>query len=116
MKDSPILRRVSEFNTLGNRLKRYWGRLLLEAMKIAKERGIQSEFVDLNNPDESVLIPEGSNIIPIYREEGGCDDSILLKLAKPKFSSLYRRFMQGNKRHGEIESELRGILERRDSS
>lgn len=95
-----------ELETLWRKLLRYQKRLFKDAFIVAKAKGIESEFVDLDNIDSSIFEPEGSETIPIYRKGNNANAEILLKLAKERSPTLYRRFIVGRKIYKEKYSQL----------
>jgi len=101
-----IVKKIKEIEKLRNRAHRYWIRLLIESMTIAKEKGIAAELIDLNCPHVSVMYEEGSEIIPIYENGEEVNTDILLKLAKEKYPSLHRKFYRTKDRFEKAWDEL----------
>ncbi|MEM4230442.1 MAG: hypothetical protein QXF25_01010 [Candidatus Pacearchaeota archaeon] len=107
-----VFRNLNEYGKLINRLRRYWKKLVKEGLKIAKNEGRT-----INIREEPYITQPNS--IDIFVENRGTDkeflyDDNLLKLAKPYFPSLYRRYNQGIKRLEELKRdlhELESILE-----
>ncbi len=96
--------KLDEYHTLQNRLNRYWKKLSIEAIKIAKERGLKTvaEETLSGDPRDITIILEGDDIL---------NDSELLDLAKEKFPSLHRRYLEGNKKYMVLKLELETILD-----
>lgn len=108
-KELIIHRKTMELHSLRNRIKRYWKKLATESIKIAKEKGIESEIIDLGNLNETIFLPVGSKTIPIYKDGEAIDEDILLKLAKPKFPVLYRKYYEGKEKFGKGYDELKEL-------
>ena len=88
-----IINKTRELYTLQGRLHRYWKKLVKVSIGVAQEMGIKSRFVefwDIVTDDQEIHIPiDGDNV----------DTSELLKLAKEREPSLYRRYQQGQQRY-----------------
>lgn len=85
---------MSEHRHRKNKLDRFWRRLSVEAVKIAKERGI--DILASNEPADGKV--EGR----IYLfHNGEYDDSSLVGLAKSEMPALYRRYQDGLQKHKE---------------
>jgi len=109
--DLTIYRKTRELCNLRNRVQRYWKRLATESIKIAKEKGIESEIIDLDNLNETVFLPFGSKTIPLYQNGDVINEDILLKLAKPKFPALYRKCHEGKEKYGKGLDELNKLIQ-----
>ena len=100
-------RTLSQFHTLTNRLNRYWARLVREALKEAKQRGLVTKIVAgpiyLGSLDTDILIRQNGDRI---------DASELLKYAKNNLPSLHRRFKEGERRHEELSYHLNAYLKK----
>lgn len=108
-RDLKLLHKTREICILKNKMKRYGMKLAAEAMRVAKQKGIESEIVDLNNLDLNVFV-DSSETIPIYQDGEAINADILLKLAQPRFPALYRRYIQMQKRYEITMDELEKIV------
>ena len=97
-------RKTRELSSLGNRVRRYWKKLLTEAIRIAKVRRVRSVIVDLENINSEIFI--SPNEIPLYRDGEAIDADLFLRLAQPKYPSLYRKYVQGKEKYERGLSEL----------
>ena len=100
-----IKRKISEFNTLTNRMRRYWKKLTKESITIAKQRGLETyvvEYNDIHLVTDITIKKRGDEIV---------DDSQLLELAKEKYPSLYHKYKDGMQRHRELRLELELIYD-----
>jgi hypothetical protein len=90
--EEEIRNKLMEYRVLTKQLRRYWGRLSQESLKVAKEKGL---------------------IVRIDEDEGFVEDcNELFKLAKDKFPSLYRRYNTKMTRHVQLERELADASEK----
>ncbi len=93
-------RKVAEYSTLTNRLKRYANKLVLESFRIASEEGL----------DVYITTPRKSSFrIKIIKNGDSTDFSELIKLAKTKYPSLYRRYTEAEEKHSILKKELKRI-------
>jgi len=106
-----IFRKTAELNTLRNRLRRYWNKLAVEAITVAKAQGIVSEVVHMNDLPDEVLVPEASSTIPLYVEGEGVNADILLKLASSRFPSLFRKYIHGKNRYEKGLEDLQHLID-----
>ena len=102
--ETEAYKRLSEIRTLKHRVKRYWTRLTKEALKVAKHQGLEMRIA------QGPTVYDPSEVIVFYNC-GNLRDDNLLKLAKPSYPSLYRRYKEGLERY----AELRHILEELDA-
>jgi len=103
MKYEEAERKLNEYRTLTNKLKRYWKKLAKESLRVAKQQGLETVVTneDIHLKKDIMVRTNGKEI----------NVSELFKLAKPKFQALYRKYSEGIEKHKEIESMLRKYLE-----
>ncbi|HLC87303.1 MAG TPA: hypothetical protein VJH65_03460 [Candidatus Nanoarchaeia archaeon] len=100
--------KISEFNKLTNRLRRYLRKLEEESLLIAKEKGLE-----LITIDESLEYPiiKGENQIFIYNFRDELKTDELIALSRDKFPSLYRRYNKYYKKRRKIDLELNKLTD-----
>ncbi len=103
-----IKRKTHELYNLKHRLKRYWKKLLAESFRVAKERGIKSEIIDLENLSSDIFLE--SSVISIYKNGKAVDADNFLKLSYQKYPSLYRRYRQGKGKYERGLNELEKMM------
>jgi len=106
--DAIYFRKVSEFWTLRNRLRRYWKVLTRKALEIAKERGLVLMIAGAPEDSTMPMDPDVDIVIPSKGESVECSE--LLKLAKDKLPVLYRKYVSGKSRYNELHQEFGEIL------
>ena len=106
-----LQKKLSELHILGDRIRRYQKRLLAEAISRAKERGLVSQIMDLDNLPTDVVCGLSSEVIPLYKEGQYVNTEILLKLSKEKMPSLYRRYQESQRKYLEDLEDLRRIMQ-----
>ena len=104
-----IQNKTRELTSLRNKLRRYWKKLLEEAVKVAQTEGRQSEIVDLEHISSRVFL-DSSTTIPLYKDGEDIDVDILLKLAQPGNPALYRKYIQGKNRYEKEINDLGKML------
>ena len=102
--EESISNKLAEYRALNNRLYRYWKKLATESLAEADEKGIRRREIDLDNLQKWEFV--SSNIIPIFKDGEVVDFGALLRLAEPRFQSLYRKYTQGLIKHNQLEKEL----------
>ena len=98
-----IERKLEEFRVLTGRLRRYWKKLVIESLRIARDRGLVTGVVQYsaNSPYDITLDRQGDNV----------DVTELIDLAESRFPSLYRKYREGIARHNVIISKLGSFLD-----
>ena len=104
-----IERKTKELYSLKHRLEKYWKKLLQESFRVARERGIKSEILDLENIGPEIFI-DNSRTIPIYKNGKAVDADAFLKLASQTYPSLYRRYKQEKEQYERGLNELEKML------
>ncbi|GEM_PF-6979315 len=99
---------VAERRKLRNGLRRQWRRLARAALPVVKQEGYRvispGEFTV-----ESPMPPTVDGITRFWKTLVGEDE--FLALAKEDMPSLYRRFLEGERRHEQLRADLEGMLE-----
>ncbi len=98
--EEEVSKKISEYDSLSHRLKRYWKKLVNESLYIAKERQLITAMTnkDTRSDCDIVIKRYGDEII---------DDSQLLDLSKKLYPSLHRKYLDGNRRLERCKNELR---------
>lgn len=100
-----IQNKTRELQTLQNRLHRYWKKLVAISIGVAKEKGIKTEILEVGE------LPSDLSKIQVYEDSNGfayADN--LLKLAKNKEPSLYRKYQDGKIRYEQGINELEAMV------
>ena len=103
-------RKLSEIRKLKHRLKRYWTKLTKESLKAAKDQGLE-----LRVAQGPVIFKPNELIVFDYRDN--FNDNNLLRLARPSYPSLYRKYQEGLERYEELRHKLEELdVELEDAS
>lgn len=97
--EQEIKDRMSTYRTVTNRLNRYWKKLVLEGLREAQQKGIETLVTESN-----LCLHTG---IIVKKEGDLVDASEIIEIAREKWPVLYRKYNRDKETQKRVGDELR---------